>query len=496
MKILRFGWLMCVLVVSACSSHAPTVKHNDQADVVACLTLFEQVDQVVIEQGVANAGEATIAGYPFLRTNRLLASYRPTTFTTDQLRYWVTLMANLDQAARLSEVRNLPDKAKQPFVSGDAKVLVEQLDHCRDVLTAHVMQQPRVLANTLSTVVVPEDYVAWQRVVGLYYVSGLPIVMGVKKLRKEIRAAYAIPEAQLPIKGQLFHVVPPEPKPPLTEPQLAAMIQSAKQNPLNIPMPNATDRALLFDYYAPEWLLDVAEANDQMGQVFFAKGETLARVDVSQPTVYRRISHTRFGEQTLLQLNYVMWFPARTQEGALDILGGHMDGITWRVTLGQTGQPLIYDAVHNCGCYHLFFPTPRVDFIAEQDQGWYAEPPMSPQSVAQLGTNQRLSIRIAQHTHFIDRVSVGVSQPVDFTQFYRFDDYESLESLAQGERFQSLFAPNALVPGTERTERFALWTMGIPSPGAMRQWGHHAVAFLGKRHFDDARLFESIISIK
>jgi len=32
--------------------------------------------------------------------------------------------------------------------------------------------------------------------------------------------------------------------------------------------------------------------------------------------------------------------------------------------------------------------------------------------------------------------------------------------------------------------------MGIPSPGAMRQWGHHAIAFVGRRHFDDARLFE------
>jgi hypothetical protein len=32
--------------------------------------------------------------------------------------------------------------------------------------------------------------------------------------------------------------------------------------------------------------------------------------------------------------------------------------------------------------------------------------------------------------------------------------------------------------------------MGIANPGAMRQWGTHATAFVGRRHFDDADLFE------
>jgi hypothetical protein len=32
--------------------------------------------------------------------------------------------------------------------------------------------------------------------------------------------------------------------------------------------------------------------------------------------------------------------------------------------------------------------------------------------------------------------------------------------------------------------------MGIPSAGAMRQWGHHATAFVGRRHFDEPFLIE------
>jgi hypothetical protein len=32
--------------------------------------------------------------------------------------------------------------------------------------------------------------------------------------------------------------------------------------------------------------------------------------------------------------------------------------------------------------------------------------------------------------------------------------------------------------------------MGIDNAGAMRQWGTHATAFIGRRHFDDADLIE------
>jgi hypothetical protein len=35
-----------------------------------------------------------------------------------------------------------------------------------------------------------------------------------------------------------------------------------------------------------------------------------------------------------------------------------------------------------------------------------------------------------------------------------------------------------------------LWPLGIPAPGAMRSRGHHATAFIGRRHFDDPDLIE------
>ena len=55
---------------------------------------------------------------------------------------------------------------------------------------------------------------------------------------------------------------------------------------------------------------------------------------------------------------------------------------------------------------------------------------------------------------------------------------------------RSLFGPDGLVDESARAERFVLWPLGIPSAGAMREAGHHAIAFVGKRHFDDPDLID------
>jgi hypothetical protein len=38
--------------------------------------------------------------------------------------------------------------------------------------------------------------------------------------------------------------------------------------------------------------------------------------------------------------------------------------------------------------------------------------------------------------------------------------------------------------------------MGIASAGAMRQWGRHPTAFVGRRHFDDPQLLDALLEFK
>jgi len=483
--------ILTLLILSGCSQHQVIPKTNDQ--VSQCIQDFELFDRVIDRAGTRNAGETLIAGYPFLRTNRLLDSFDPSVLTPKQRGEWLTLMAELDRAARYSEFHNLSGEEKLALTKEPAHYLAS-VNACRDQLITAIQTKSDWVEH-LNEATVPDDYVTWQRVVGLYYLTGLPLSKGVSNLHAEINATYAIAEKDLPVEGELLYLKPPMAKPKVSAGQLKAIMARSLTPDLGVPVLSVEDRTLLFAYYAPEWLLDVVEPNDKIGKVHYQQGVTLAQVDVAEPVVYRRVSHTRFGDQVLLQLNYVVWFPARTEQGRFDILGGHMDGIMWRVTLDSSGQPLVYDTAHNCGCYHLFYPTHQAKFIAE-DSGIYTEPPMSPSVAPSLSDEERIIIRVAHLSHFVDRVSNRLASPVKQQTTYTFADYEQLETLPTSVGSQSLFGADGLIKGTERAERYMLWMMGVKSPGAMRQWGRHATAFLERRHFDDARLLENIILIK
>jgi len=212
-------------------------------------------------------------------------------------------------------------------------------------------------------------------------------------------------------------------------------------------------------------------------------------VDIGYPAVYRFASHTRFHRNHLLQLNYLIWFPERPASRLLDLYSGRLDGLIWRVTLSPTGRVLAYDTIHPCGCYYLLFPGLGYRVVQPSAP---AEPVLSPYPLAEPKTGQRLVVRISAGRHFVLEVEAGeVGQP---DRIYHARELRELSSLptADGGR-RSLFDRDGLVANTDRPERFLLWPSGIASPGAMRQPGTHAIAMLGRRHFDDARLFEELL---
>ena len=59
-------------------------------------------------------------------------------------------------------------------------------------------------------------------------------------------------------------------------------------------------------------------------------------------------------------------------------------------------------------------------------------------------------------------------------------------------RKKSLFGDDGIIEQSARKERWFLWPLGVVNAGAMRQKGNHAVAFIGRRHFDDAFLWEKL----
>jgi hypothetical protein len=272
---------------------------------------------------------------------------------------------------------------------------------------------------------------------------------------------------------------------PGTADKVAPIFSHLRSDALEVPQFTEHERELLFDAYAPAFEIDTTGDYDRFGALAWDAGPAPV-VDLTRPVAYKRIAFTRFYGKILIQLVYTIWFPERPPTSAGDILAGKLDGVVIRVTLGADGAPLVYDTMHPCGCYHMFFPTALGKSLPAPSgrEEWAFVPVVLPASRAA----QRVVVRLASRTHYVTGIR---ADSADAGIAYHLVDDNDLRALpAADHATRSAFGPDGIVPGTERGERYLFWPMGIDNPGAMRQWGNHATAFIGRRHFDDADLFE------
>jgi len=102
-------------------------------------------------------------------------------------------------------------------------------------------------------------------------------------------------------------------------------------------------------------------------------------------------------------------------------------------------------------------------------------------------------ISMASGSHYVQHLYTMPLNAHGVEKSYALLDYNDLRSLpVPDDGRRSMFDEYGTVPGTERLERFVLWPTGVPNPGAMRQWGRRAVAFVGERHFDDPYLIQEL----
>ncbi len=479
----RHALLLASLALLASGCAGPGLKRMDpDPEVQRCIQLYERVDALVEQAGVVDAEAAPVPGFPYVRTDRFLAQAGEGSLTDAQFEAWVDRLERLDRQARNIEYRNLGSD-EQRGLAPDAASFDGQLKACAVALRRHDRAEPDSRDALLEAADVPPSYSTAQRVFGLYPLTSAFLSAGIGRLHREIESDYQQPLAEIPVRGQLIRYGPPLPERSLTPIEVAALLEQVTENPLGIPEPAGDDLDLLLQTFAPVWEIDTVSSDDRIGAPYWHNGKVA--VDAQRPVVYARPSHVRFQDRYLLQLNYVVWFPARTKRGTFDLLAGHLDGITWRVTLAPDGVPLLYDTIHNCGCYHMFFPSPRLEPIPEATE--YEEALLIPQRLTDKRAG-RLVIRVSAGDHYVRRIYF---EPWGGSSPYQKDAYQELRSLSlSNSRRKSLFAPNGLVAGSQRGERWLLWPSGVRSPGAMRQWGHHAVAFLGRRHFDDPDLLE------
>jgi hypothetical protein len=450
-----------------------------------CGEWMASVDKAVAEAGVVDAGAYRVPGFPYLRMDRFVASYAQQASRDDAMfAAWAQGARALDREGRSIELRNLPAVDLTKIGAGTPEEIRARTEKCAGELMNADLAEPGMRERLAANSRVPDDYVDWYRVVGLYPVVHPFVAAGVERWHEEAIVAFReYGERQGPGPGAVRYA--PQADRPLSQGEVADLLARAPRDRLGRISPGPSDMARLFAVYAPVFEVETDRDFDAIGALAWG-GEAYPLVDRSRPVVYRRLAFTRYGGEVLPQLVYTAWFPERPRASAVDILAGKLDGVVFRVTLARDGSPLVYDSIHPCGCYHMFFPTTRVRELPSPrpDDEWAFAPAAAPAPMQ----GQRLVLHVQSGTHYLTGIGIAAG---DAQNRYAIEDDDLLRSLPlPGGGNRSIFGADGLVAGSERPERWLFWPMGVPSAGTMRQWGHNATAFLGRRHFDDADLIE------
>jgi hypothetical protein len=490
MKPYRFGFLLPFFsLLFGCASFLSQRVPQTLERPAPCQEFFDRLDEKVEETGVRNASTYPIPGFPYLRTNRFLLALKGRLRDGNEKDAWVRWMQQLDLQSRRKEINNLPDDMVLSLTSKekglpDREGLFARVESCSSELLDHDQTRSDFYSTLDSFADVPDEYSRLMRTVGLYPIVALPVAVVTENSREKIRRRFNADLEHLPVDGSLRAFVPAKEK-ALREKEVQGIIEESRNNPLKVPLPDTIHKKRLVEAFAPIFIQDVAAPYDRPGRVVWRNQRI--EVDPEKPTVYYYISHAFLKGEPILQINYAVWYSERAGERPPWIEKGRLDGLTARISLDGYGAVFMVDVENNCGCYHLFVPDKeRVDRILARPLMFDA---IVPQRLPRVSSGENLGIRISSGWHQAQRL-VSVKEapgPVP----YELMPYDVLEALPHGEgRTESLFDPKGIAKGSQRVERFILFSMGIPSIGSMRQRGHHAIELIGRVHFDDPYLFD------
>ncbi len=402
-----------------------------------CLQFYTALDRRIDVEGVRDGAAHRLAGFPYLRADRLTASYgrqiealasgkaaigdavadraavdagavtasAPGADGAPDGRAvvaghgsagaarsaWVGRMAMLDRRARAYEVANLPTTAWPVAAYTDAAALNARVTQCSRLLVEAQALDPRYTGALVAASQVPDDYSRFKRAFGLYPLTGVGIASGIRRWEAQSRTTFERQRLKPAGDPVVFQRYGPEASTRDATSALTAarrVLSAAPQDALGIPLFDDASVAALARAYAPTFEIATSAEHDRFGPLMWIDlGGLVAPkadrywldVDPSQPVVYYQLAYTRFGGVTLPQILYTIWFPERMAAEGSDWEAGRIDGLIWRVTLDPEGRPLIYDAVHPSGCCHQFFNTRRLmpkAAPAGQDIGEWAFSPL------------------------------------------------------------------------------------------------------------------------
>ncbi|NQD92948.1 hypothetical protein HP532_09835, partial [Pseudomonas sp. CrR25] len=366
------------------------------------------------------------------------------------------------------EVAQLPPDRRQTWSSPSRR---QALAVCRSAQVQRLTADAQAFAQAVAAAQVPDDYRDWARLLGLNPLVEPIFRQGIAAWQRDSTQASA------PTDDALWLSYRPM---PFAHPHAPVHLGD---DALGLPRATAEQLDILFARHAPWLRIAQASLSDRIGSPYFGAAGARA-FNPLQPRVYQHLGWSRLAGRWHLQLVYQVWFSQRPKPHPLDLYGGELDGLLWRVTLDRQGNALLYDSIHPCGCWHGFY-------LPAGSPLQFRQPPDEEARLVRYLTfdgRQHATLWLTAGTHHL--AWVDGRRPGYPAVSYQRAALDQLRELPHPHGQRSLYAGDGLVPGSQRLERWLLWPSGVRSPGAMRQWGRHATAFIGRAHFDDPLLLQ------
>ncbi|MGV8842516.1 MAG: hypothetical protein ACOH2I_04530 [Pseudomonas sp.] len=478
---MRTASLLACLLLASCTrwpsgpdASNPMIGAPAQAD---CAALFAA--QRRLSTASADGQYQRLEGFAGLRSDRLLAALGRSAKTPEQRRLWLQQLAARDAKASAIEWGNLPVTTRarwrdaQPALQFPQQHTQQQLARCRAAQVQHLSRDDKAFKQVVDAAQVADDYRGWARALGLYPLFKPFYQHGIRAWQTQAAHVAAPAESAQWLTYQ-----------PLDEAQPMRGVLAS--DALGLPQPTAPQRAALLAQHAPLLRIEQLSRADRLGSPSFA-ADGQRSFNEWAPQLYQRLGWSRLDGRWHLQLVYQLWFSQRPKTHELDLYAGELDGLIWRVTLNDRGDAVLYDAIHPCGCWHAFFLPASSPWQFRQPAHQETRLARRLQNTGQRAATLWLSGREHRLLWVDERRSPYPA--IDYTCI----ELDQLRQLPHPQGRRSLYGPDGLVAGSERLERWLLWPSGVRSPGAMRQWGRHATAFVGRAQFDDPQLLDHYV---
>ena len=436
-----------------------------------CRDRYREIDAKIDAAGVRNPAYYRVPGFPYFRTDRLLASYRNEVHDINEVGGWVRHLRELDQEAREFEYENLGMTRQE--------IAIQRFEflNCGRGLSALELDDPEVMKRLLDTVNPPgENSGGFLQRIGL---AGLlePLLRDrVLERQSALSQAFQTPLPEVignaPVQ---FWQVAATGDPSV----IPKKLDDTLPDELGLPGLFESAWVAIAEANAPRLLLAQAGEDSRLGTPVVTPDGI--GVDVASPRVDYQIGFTRFGGRALIQVFYFVWLkPERAGAAGLD-------GFVWRATLDENLQPLVYDAVRSSGLDHVWFPVQGVKRREPAAQA--GEPALLPQA----GPAPVRPVLVLDRSNYLRRVVAEDALPGAKANQYALQRYEDLSRLrTPGGGARNLFAPDGALAGGNAPVNSLAILSGIPGLGLPRHVAHLPGSLLASRAFDDPAALDEV----